>query len=115
VPGTAAGVIGTGMMASALAFWAWNTTVAALGRVAASRHVMLMTVYGAALAWPALGEPLGLDEALGGAWVDSVQCRCAPRAAGYASSNAAPSEVFGRLLRPRRLAWALPIIDIALR
>jgi drug/metabolite transporter (DMT)-like permease len=64
-----AGVIYTGVLASAVAFWAWNTGVAALGPVAASRHMMLMPVYGAALAWPVLGEPVGLYQALGGAVV----------------------------------------------
>jgi drug/metabolite transporter (DMT)-like permease len=65
----AAGVIYTGVLASALAFWAWNTGVAAVGPVRASRHMMLMPVYGAALSWPVLGEPVGPYQALGGALV----------------------------------------------
>lgn len=67
--GAAAGVIYTGILASAVAFWAWNTGVSALGPVAASRHMMLMPVYGAALSWPVLGEPVGPYQALGGALV----------------------------------------------
>lgn len=65
----AAGVIYTGVVASAVAFWAWNTGVAAVGPVHASRHMMLMPVYGAALSWPLLGEPVGPYQALGGALV----------------------------------------------
>jgi drug/metabolite transporter (DMT)-like permease len=68
-PRAAAGVMYTGLVASALAFWAWNTGVAAVGPVAASRHMMLMPVYGAALSWPALGEPVGLYQAIGGVLV----------------------------------------------
>ncbi len=68
-PRAAVGVIYTGVMASAVAFWAWNTGVVAVGPVAASRHMMLMPVYGAALAWPTLGEPVSLYQALGGVLV----------------------------------------------
>jgi hypothetical protein len=68
-PAAAAGVAYTGVVASAVAFWAWNTGVAAIGPVAASRHMMLMPVYGAAIAWAALGETVGVHQALGGALV----------------------------------------------
>ncbi|MDM0029622.1 DMT family transporter [Variovorax saccharolyticus] len=67
--GALAAIAYIGVMASALAFWLWNRSVAAVGPTRASSYLYLMPLYGAVMSHLALGGPLQGYQAVGGGLV----------------------------------------------